>query len=290
MAADKVNKRLPQGKAETDGAPTAALPAQGYPAIGEFPMAPYMTACETLCRLSGYRRAISEDLYFAPLRRPRVRIPDDSAEVSAVLHNAVPDPKPGEDPMPEAEQRVMKLWRAGRLHPGHVKDGEFQELPDEINQYAVVIAVDGRIRPDARAALRDQQPAWHWWTANEAAPPPDKHIGDISFRTLEIRECSALDGNFDASPSRVDTLRPEGVPIAPQRPTHLATPEEYDACIEALHKERQLGAPPLTFDYVWERAPAWLLRHCNAEARYKAMRPQFYSKRHADKRRRRGKP
>jgi hypothetical protein len=46
------------------GGAATALIKQEFPAIGEIPQAPYLTACETLC-LFGYNRAIPGDLYFA---------------------------------------------------------------------------------------------------------------------------------------------------------------------------------------------------------------------------------
>jgi hypothetical protein len=76
--------------------------------------------------------------------------------------------------------------------------------------------------------------------------------------------------------------------LDPKLPPHHATVEEYDACIEALHKERLPNAPPLNFPTVWKAAPAWLLRNCNAKAFYKIMRVRFYSSQHAGKRGKRG--
>jgi hypothetical protein len=86
-----------------------------------------------------------------------------------------------------------------------------------------------------------------------------------------------------------EALRSSAQPdLDPKLPPHHATVEEYDACIEALHKERLPNAPPLNFPTVWKAAPAWLLRNCNAKAFHKIMRVRFYSSQHDGKRRKRG--
>jgi hypothetical protein len=215
MADDETSKHQQQGKTDTDNAPAAALPEQDYPPVGELPMDPYMSACETICFLSGYRRAIPKDRYLAPLgRTPGWDHPDNDAEVSVLLHNAVPDPKPAEDPIPEAEQSVMKLWRAGLLHP--IDKETRQELPREISEYAIVVAVDGRIRPDGRATPQNYQRTLNWWASYKS--------GEIVFRKSEVQkcaehgpECAAVPKQPPESPA-VDTLRPP-------------TEDDSDACI-----------------------------------------------------------
>jgi hypothetical protein len=66
---------------------------------------------------------------------------------------------------------------------------------------------------------------------------------------------------------------------------HNATDDEYHRCIEALHRARQPGDPPLNRDTVWARGKAWLLRHHHARAYYASMRRAFGDPRHAAKRR-----
>jgi hypothetical protein len=66
---------------------------------------------------------------------------------------------------------------------------------------------------------------------------------------------------------------------------HDAIADEYHRCIEALHRARKPGDPPLNRDTVWERGKAWLLEHHYARAYYTPMRLAFGDPRHATKRR-----
>jgi hypothetical protein len=98
---------------------------------------------------------------------------------------------------------------------------------------------------------------------------------------------------YIASPERMRIERrreplPRIALVPAYKPLHDATDAEYHLCIEALHRARKSGDPPLNRDTVWARGPVWLLRHHRAKAHYVAMRQAFGDPRHAAKRRRRG--
>jgi hypothetical protein len=267
----------PQG----DACPAQVLPEVVYPAIDYIPRRPYLTACEVLC-LIAYRRAIPSDLYFAPWGRITEIARNDiraRGEVDAFLHQAIPEPKPAESPMGDAEQTLMAFIHAGRLHPLCKKGDEYEDPLPDLFKYAVVVTARDEVAPDYSQAPRQDQMAAESYIAT-------KSPGRIAFHVSEVRACLELTSGPDGREATPAPLL--DVSATAGRPAHHATPDDYHDCIDALHEARKPDEPPLNFPYVWALAPAWLLTQRNALARYKAMRPLFYSERHAAKRRKRG--
>lgn len=154
-----------------DTTPSAAQ----YPALGEMPDHRHLTACETLCWL-GYGRPIPWAVYFAPIfRGPNTSLD----ELPALLHRSVPDQKPAECPMDDAERILMENLRAGRIQALFKNDGRFVSLPAEAYDYALVVNVRGGIEVDAGASCRDQENA-RQYVVNSLPST------DVFFRTSEV--------------------------------------------------------------------------------------------------------
>jgi hypothetical protein len=217
-------------------------PDKDYPAIGELPMAPYMPACDTICFLSGYQRAIPVDLYYAPLRRAHGWNSKDPDEVSALLHNAVPDPKPAENPIPAAHQLQMKLWRDKRLHPLNWETKE--EVPAELNEYAVIINLHGEIYPDYSATRSNQLLA-------EGLATNDKmkrsYGGKVCFRTSEVRECSVSDVAAEVTPPGTNASQPEEIPASEATPAVTQAAATGPAHEPAKSKETTAALPKSSY-------------------------------------------
>ena len=164
--------------ATEDGAtPPAAELELHYPAIGDVPGHLHLTACEVLTWI-GYGRAISKAVYYAPVANSPVATID---EKMALLHRSVPDPKPSEDPMEDAERKLMELLRAKRVHMLIERGGVFEEVSDSIYEYAVAVNARGSVEPDANATERDQARARSYLLRLQP-------FGDVLFRKTEVLE------------------------------------------------------------------------------------------------------
>jgi hypothetical protein len=176
MAADESSKRKQRLPSRATGkVPT--LREEAYPAIDYIPQRPYLTPCEVLC-LFAYRRAIPSRDYHAPLRWVAGLAPDD---YNNFLHQAIPEPKPAESPMADAERKVMELLRDRRLHLFRKKGDSYEEVPSDTMKYAVVVTTRDDLAPDARAPQQDQESAASYLASHSLLP--------IVFLTSEVREC-----------------------------------------------------------------------------------------------------
>jgi hypothetical protein len=155
-----------------------------YPAEGEVTRHRHMTACEVLCWI-GYHRPIRKEVYFAPIKTmaPGATI----EELAASLHHSVPEPKPPECPLNDAERKLMDALRLGSVQALIEKNGKFEEVPAAIYEYAMAVNVRGSIEPDGGATERDA-------TRADLSQRP---IGSVFFRTSEVlkvwpKEATAL--------------------------------------------------------------------------------------------------
>lgn len=165
----------PTVAAEADETTQAQATESHYPAVGDIPEHRHLTACEVLTWI-GYGRAISKDVYFAPRASG---LPAE--ERDSLLHRSVPDPKPPDDPMDDAERKLMEAVRAGLVHMLTVRNGAFEEMQAAIYEHAVVVTARGSIEADWRASERDRERAI---TYRSSLPP----IGDVWFRKSEVLE------------------------------------------------------------------------------------------------------
>jgi hypothetical protein len=148
-----------------------------YPAMGDLPEHRHLTACEVLTWI-GYRRVIPNDVYYAPFtKEPGLPV----EEGVSLLHRSVPEPKPPEDPMNEAERKLMEALRASHVHLFIERNGAFEEVPDTIYEHAVVVNARGSIEVDAKATERDRARAGSY--LSRLGP-----IGDVWFRKTEVLE------------------------------------------------------------------------------------------------------
>jgi hypothetical protein len=144
-------------EAESDG---LLAPEPQYPTIGEVPEHLHLTACEALCWM-GYRRAIPKNVYFSPVVKA---LNTGCEEVIALLHRSVPDPKPPNDPIGDAERVLMEALHSGQLHLLIEKNGAFEEASAQIYDYAVAVNVRGSIEADCKATERDGERAQRYLT------------------------------------------------------------------------------------------------------------------------------
>jgi hypothetical protein len=77
--------------------------------------------------------------------------------------------------------------------------------------------------------------------------------------------------------------------LEPSRALPAASDDQVHTCIEALHKERKEGEPPLNREAVFDKAPQWLAKNSGVWAAQKILRQCFMEEQHKDKRRARGK-
>jgi hypothetical protein len=75
----------------------------------------------------------------------------------------------------------------------------------------------------------------------------------------------------------------------PSRALPAASDDQVHVCIEALHKERKGGEPPLNREVLYDKAPKWLAENDGVWAGQKTLRRCFMEEQHKDKRRARGR-
>ncbi len=153
-----------------------------YPAQGEFPTSPTMSACEVLTWI-GYRRAIPKDAYLDSLQYR-----DVSSEVEAprhiwefaylyeIIHTVIPDPKPDVCPMENAQKKLIEALRAGRLRSvsrDEATDRVTRLTPQDF-EFALVLDVWGLLQPDLSASADAQALAY------------DRVQTGVSFFTSEV--------------------------------------------------------------------------------------------------------
>jgi hypothetical protein len=204
------NMAEPMPEADDDLPHTSdhSLPAEAqYPEIGEVPEYRHLTACEVLCWI-GYRRAIAKDVYFAPLTKARA---NGTAREVALLHRSIPEPKPSECPINDAERELMKSLRDGRVHAMVAKNGRLAELPSEIYEYSVSVNVRGSIEADAGSGQRD------YWLALEYMFNLRPPIGEVLFRTTEVMTAWPNNG-ADRDEAPTAPLSPAPAPDPSQKP------------------------------------------------------------------------
>jgi len=143
---------MTKGKWAGNSSPPDAAPDElKYPALGELPPKLRLTACEVLCWI-GYGRDILKEVYLAPLVAARgARL----TEATMLPHHFVPDPKPAECPMDDAERELIEALRTGKLRAFFKADGAFREVPAELYTYAVTVNVRGSIEPNCKASKED---------------------------------------------------------------------------------------------------------------------------------------
>jgi hypothetical protein len=163
----------------TIGNATTPAPAAEpqYPAIGDVPEHRLLTACEVLTWI-GYGRAISKDVYFAPFANAPPSAPEGRV---SLLHQSVPDPKPAEDPMSDAERKLMEALRTRHVHILFERNGAIEEelLVDTIYEHAVSVNARGSLEADAKATERDQMLARSFLSRLS-------RMGDAWFRKSEV--------------------------------------------------------------------------------------------------------
>ncbi len=159
-----------------DHSPRATGPdaALGYPAHGQMPDQPHLSACELLCWI-GYGRAIPKTVYFAPAFANRM--PPD--QWGNLVHGAIPDPKPPADPIDDAERKLIDALRKGKLKAYQLKDGRYEEVSAEVYNYAVTINARGSIEADQNITQHHSMVAddflYRW-----------QPIRDVAFRTPDV--------------------------------------------------------------------------------------------------------
>jgi hypothetical protein len=219
----------------TTPAPAAELQ---YPAIGDVPEHRHLTACEVLTWI-GYGRAISRDVYFA-----KVSGATATAEARlSLLHQSVPDPKPLENPMDDAERKLMEEVRAGRVHSLIERNGAFEEPPAAIYEHAVAVNARGSIEADGTAPERDQTRARSYLSS---LPP----IGNVWFRKSEVLEVwpskapTAIPGDSGQPHHQpFDAVDPEPTPAAPRR--GKGRPGVRETCLALFRARRESKIPLL---------------------------------------------
>lgn len=189
----------------------ATLADPDYPEKGKVPEHRHVSACEFLCWI-GYGRAIPKDVYFSPL----AKAPRDATleELAALLHRSVPDPKPQECPIGDAELTLIDLLRTKKIRAFREKLGILEELPTELYDYAVTVNGRGSIEPDCRATERDIRRALRYLSSFD---PP---IGEVLFSTLKMLEACA------AQPIILAAAQPEPPDPRPKA-THTAFREFF---------------------------------------------------------------
>jgi hypothetical protein len=169
------------------------------------------------------------------------------------VHQAIPEPKPIESPMPAAEQKLMTLIHAGQLHALRENGGKYEDPPPDIFEFAVVVTARDDFAPDPRAPEDDILAASDYI----ASVPP----GKIVFRTSEVRECLAL----SAAPS-------EAAMSSDREPPDFPAPPRGWISFQAIlaRPSRLLPGDPETLEHplddairkeLFRAAPAGLIRH-----------------------------
>ena len=134
-----------------------------YPEQGAQPSGMTMSSCEVLCWIA-YRRAIPKRTYFAPLCNARAN--GEPIDLEALLHTAIPDPKPIENPMSDAEKALMAALRSGEVQAISQKNQMPAELlPINAYRLEVVISARGYLEPDNASSPDDYrlaaaEPTW----------------------------------------------------------------------------------------------------------------------------------
>jgi hypothetical protein len=121
-----------------------------YPRYGQEPTTHNLSACEVLCWI-GYRRPIPKELYYSPLRASPWPV------LPSLMHDAVPDPKPAQCPIADAQQQLMSAIRSGKLAPYCIVNSTPAVMPPSAYKYAFVIYPRGSLEPDDAAADSDRE-------------------------------------------------------------------------------------------------------------------------------------
>lgn len=144
-----------------------------YPSYGVAPTGHTMSACEVLCWI-GYHRAISKEAYFYPVNNAPARA--NITELERLLHDAIPEPKPVQDPMGDAEVRLMVEIRNGSVHCIDASaGGKILDLPIDAFRFQVTVSARGGLEPDGCASPEDHRLA--------SAEP---RYRDVRFYTSEV--------------------------------------------------------------------------------------------------------
>jgi hypothetical protein len=218
----------PTVAAEADETTQASAAESQYPAIGEIPKHRHLTACEVLTWI-GYGRAISKEVYFPPFDRASgIR----AEERNSLLHRSVPDPKPPDDPMDDAERKLMEAVRAGHVHMLTERNGAFEEMPTAIYEHAVVVTARGSIEADWKAPERDRERAITY--RSSLAP-----IGDVWFRKSEVLEAWPNPAAPTGAPTSLsDDENVAGDVSAKPQPTDRAVREWFKNRVDAWPDDR----------------------------------------------------
>ena len=235
--------------------PPDAMPAgPQYPAFGEVSKEWYLTACEALCWI-GYRRAISKAVYFRPFVEAAPCVALEGR--ARLLHHSVPDPKPPDDPMGDAECALMKAAKAGQVRLLTQTNGNLEEVPSKVYDQDVSVNARGCIELNEAATERGRSLAQDYFCEHPL-------LGDVLIRTSEVLrawpppKASILSENFAALLVPRWTQEDEA-PNAPaaavQRP-----PSDTDRVLEAIPgppATRPKATDPALRQWFRDRVASW---------------------------------
>jgi hypothetical protein len=178
-----------------------------------------------------------------------------SAELSTermvnLLHQSVPEPKPDNDPMQGAEHKLMDALRARRLRMLIERGGTFDEVSEEIYEYAVAVNARGSVEADASASARDYTRALSYLSRLPT-------IGNVWFRKAELLDVWPLRGG-GAESAAAEGERAE--PLVADGTTPAAAPEpEKDVPLSGQVGEQasepERPAEPSDFTAPWQGWP-----------------------------------
>jgi hypothetical protein len=221
--------------------------ATNYPEYGVLPDRYMLTACETLCWIA-YKRAIPKELYFAPLDQPgALAAPADERE--AMLHDAIPQPKPDHNLTPDAGRELMTALRSGavRMMLMDKSTRAISEVPASAFDSEYVVSVRGDFAPSATASIE-------WYDAHQRHAPVSS---ELYFPAPEVLL------RWPA-PSHAERLQEVKASDASKMRNFLATyMREHSGNARIMSKQdlRKLGGeaglkelPQKTFDRTWAEA------------------------------------
>jgi hypothetical protein len=118
-----------------------------YPVYNAVPTFQLMTACEALCWI-GYKRAITKKIYFSPMIGAE-SFSEESPNWDAILHDAIPAPKPLLSPIDEATDSLMQAARVGTVRALYINAATKLrlEVPKSDFDADVAVSVRGGLEP-----------------------------------------------------------------------------------------------------------------------------------------------